>query len=282
MRSSLISFALMMTMFAGTSAPASESYAPNLVGALEIESQLEELSTLASKTSLSNPEQLRAVRLESRVNQVLMRAFFTLNATIARLNSEIAQASQLKQSLENKRTHKVQLMQAATFLTVGSIGATGNAISIPPKEPPTKGNILGAIANGTSVLLGSASIATQLSGQSVTVSGLKPNMLACLLAPDALDANEIPKLLRGYLNVVHPNASSSPAATLIEKWRRQRLLSNGSGDIALLCGLRGDTQRVDIRLLSRQITMLEDLRTTIFQMNHELNEVASSVPSTAI
>lgn len=127
---------------------------------------------------------------------------------------------------ELKRTRKVLLLNTLNFMTIGAIVVAGTGISINPRRPPTDGNILGSIANGTSILISLAALNTQLSGQSTQHVAIEPNLLSEVIFYDEkTTSSRLTHFLRGYISVRHGNSSESPAEVLLGKWKREKLLS---------------------------------------------------------
>jgi hypothetical protein len=238
-----------------------------------------QLKGLLAKPSV-NPWQVLYTR--QHLLEAVMSASLQVDATTARIDSEIAQANEFRSSLEAKRDHKENRINMASIATGGALGVVSSALQLSAKHAKA----------GNSVGIGAGVIVTVLSVMSLRAQNgrvgqfpFRSNMLAKLFdrPTDSTDAYSASVL--DFLNAV-------PAVDPDKLTRKQRLIRTwaqvgrlggvntpeGEGKIARLTGTYSENAKLSISDLEDREAMLGDLRAKLSLMKRDLAVFLASLP----
>lgn len=248
----------------------------------------EQLETLAKKLGITDEvtivkngtaaEPLVLLHAENYVNKKVASAYFDCGAVSAELLQEEADIRDRRLRLEQQRNTRILTTNSTNFLSRGAISAPAFGYSINPQHLPTKGNILGSIANGTSTLLSVVALAEGRSGRNKSRNG------ASILAPlffDDVPRDKITPYVWVYLNSAPLDQAGTSAGThrqrLVSKWIKAGLAPDPetvTGRRNLLKLLELEDDGLSIADLKRRETMLQGFRTTVLQMTKGLEQLS--------
>lgn len=247
----------------------------------------EQLELLAKKIGIneevkivksgSKSEPLVLLHAENYVNKKVASAYFDCSAVSAELLREEADIRDRRLRLEQQRNTRILTTNSVNFLSRGAISAPAFGYSINPQHLPTKGNILGSVANGTSTLLSIVALAEGRGGKSKVRGG--PSILAPLFFDD-VPKEKITPYVWVYLNsapVDQTETAGTHRQRLVSNWVKAGLVTDpktatGQRKLRWLLELENDGG-LSIGDLKKREAMLQGFRTTVLQMTKGLEQL---------
>lgn len=225
-----------------------------------------------------NKDPLVVLHAENTVNKKIASAYLDCSAVTSELIQEESNIRQRRLKLEAQRNTRILTTNSANFLSRGAISAPAFGYSINPKHLPTKGNILGSVANGTSTLLSVVALAEGRSGRDK--KSLGPSILSPLFFPDA-PRDKITPYVWIYLHSVPMDLPQGSDDThqnrLVSNWLKSDLIPDPktvAGKRKLRQLLELDSENgLNIGDLKKREIMLQGLRTTVLQMTKGLEQL---------
>jgi len=264
-----------------TSGPDSVGLSP---GAAEVAGLIHVLPLLERLGRLPEDERraamtLEALALREQILEGIIAASLEVDGVMAEIDSEMAQAREVRAYLESRRDRRIGVNTIANLVTGGGVGVFGQLLQI---KNSTAGNIVGAAAGGASTFLSVLAL-RQLQGGRQSL-GIAPNMLAKLFDRKPEFHSDYPEAVWRYLNSPPPTdaGTESRRERLIREWisigrvcpgctakaqSRIDLLTSG------ISAQRGQT----IDLLADREVMLADLRSQLSLMKRDLGRLATAL-----
>lgn len=237
---------------------------------------LDELST-APETDLA--AQIRRLKVKQKITDEMLVVILQVRDVSARIDRQVALLNRQRQSLEDGRDRASRLNSIANLLTNGVMQEIGQAGEMRVKE--TAGEEFELVAGGMTIALGALAL-KQESGKKQTVRGT-PNLLAKVFDRPVNNDVDYPPIVWWYLNTAPPGvpASNTRRQDLLDRWHRFGVLPkvNPSAEKRRATSLSNSGQRqvVTIDLLADQASLLEEVKTEIYQLDHDLLQLMISV-----
>ena len=257
------------------------------------ESNVEQMSQLAGLTPLLNRlkdlnkpgdsgRTLQALYTRQQILERVMGASLQVDATIARIEGEIAQANEYRNVLSEKRDRVENRLNLAGIGTGGALGVVSSALQISAKHAKA-GNSVGIGAGVIVTVISVMSLRAQ-NGKVASLS-FRSNMLAPLLDRRTESVDVYSPAVLGFLHAV-------PVADPEHLTRQQRLVKTWIqvGRLPALATAKGQTKidrltevssagiRQTINDLFDRRAMLEDLRAKLALMKRDLAAILVSLP----
>ncbi len=257
------------------------------------ESNLEQMSQLAGLTPLLNRlkelnkpgdsgRTLQALYARQQILEKVMGASLQVDATIARVEGEIAQANEYRNLLSDKRDRVANRLNLAGFAAGGALGVVSSALQLSAKHAKA-GNSVG-IGAGVIVTVISAMNLRAQNGKTSSFT-FRSNMLAPFLHRQTESVDVYSPAVLGFFDAV-------PVADPEHLTRKQRLLKTwlqvgrisdlntpkGQNKIDRLTEVSTGGVQENIDDLSDRGAMLEDLRAKLALMKRDLAAVLMTLP----
>jgi hypothetical protein len=218
---------------------------------------------------------LRALAIRQEITDAVLAASLEADGVVAEIDNEWAQARDVRSSLESRRDRRIVANTVANILIGGGMGVTGSLVQL---KNNNVGNILGAAAGGTAVVLSLIAMRQQKGGEQRL--GIAPNMLAKIFGRTAEFHSDYPEVVWTYLNSVPP-AGAGPEtrrARLIQYWTELGRISSestpeGRHKIDLLTSSVSGQKLLSIDVLSERAMMLSDVRAQVQLLKRDLGRL---------
>jgi hypothetical protein len=242
---------------------------------------LPELRELLKLTkSQADPSKLTPLR--QQLLEKVVAASLQVDATIAQIDNEIAQANEVRGYLSDKRDKAVNRANLLSIVTGGVLGATSEGLQLPSGENKAS-SIVGIAAGAMSSSLAISGIRAQKGG--TRLFDFNSNMLAGLFDRSTLEDSRYDPIVWSFLSDVAPTDPQglSRKERLIQTWitlKRIDLPSTSAGrnKIDRVTSQPSDKLLLTIDDLEDRAAMLADVRAKVSFLKRDLALLLSSLP----
>jgi hypothetical protein len=238
--------------------------------------QLNELVHNQSETS-------KITRLRQEIIEKVLAASLEVDATIAQIDNEIAQANEVRGYLSDKRDKAVNRANLLSIVSGGALGATSAELQLPSGD--NKASSIVGIAGGVlSSSLAISGIRAQKGG--TRLFDFNSNMLAELFDRSTLGDSRYDPIVWSFLNDVAPidEDGLTRKGRLIQTWIALKRTdppstSAGKDKIDRVTSQPSDKLPLTIDDLEDRSAMLEDVRAKISFLKRDLAALLLSMPN---
>ena len=238
--------------------------------------QLNELVHNQSETS-------KITRLRQEIIEKVLAASLEVDATIAQIDNEIAQANEVRGYLSDKRDKAVNRANLLSIVSGGALGATSAGLQLPSRD--NKASSIVGIAGGVlSSSLAISGIRAQKGG--TRLFDFNSNMLAELFDRSTLGDSHYDPIVWSFLNDVAPTDEDglTRKGRLIQTWIALKRTdppstSTGKNKIDRVTSQPSDKLPLTIDDLEDRSAMLEDVRAKISFLKRDLAALLLSMPN---
>lgn len=216
-----------------------------------------------------------ALSLRQQITETVLTTSLEVDGVFAEIDSEIAQANEVRAYLESRRDRTVGINTIANIVTGGGVGVLGQLLQI---KNNTLGNLVGAAAGGASSVLSTFALRQQRGGKSAL--GIAPNMLAKIFGRTPEFHSEYPQNVWLYLNNAPPTMTGPETRRqhLIKHWTELRRIDatdteKGRRKVELLTSSISTQRALTIDQLSDRTAMLGDVRAQVALMKRDLSKL---------
>jgi hypothetical protein len=253
--------------------PVSES-AAQLVGVLSELTQLQQLST-----STTPVDRWQLLWLHQRITEQVMTASLEVDATLARIDNEVARANELRGYLADNRDRTVNRNNLLGVIVGGGLGATGSAMQFSSN--------LAKPGDGVAIGAGVLSAGFGLLGIRAQTGKTSPfnfdsNLLAEFFDRPVLPGSRYPQAIWTFLNQEPLNGP--PGLTrkqdLLQSWVLVKRIDSlsATGKIDRVTSQPSELLKLSIDDLEDRAAMLQDVRARISFLKRDLAALLASLP----
>jgi hypothetical protein len=224
----------------------------------------------------------KIVPLRQQILEKVVAASLQVDATIAQIDNEIAQANEVRGYLSDKRDKAVSRANLLSVVSGGSLGATSSALQLPSGDNKAS-SIVGIAAGVLSSSLAISGIRSQKGG--TRRFDFNSNMLAELFDRSTLEDSRFDSIVWSFLNDVAPTDPEglTRKERLIQTWitlKRTDPPSTAAGKnkIDRVTSQPSDGLSLTIDDLEDRSAMLEDVRAKVSFLKRDLAHVILSLP----
>jgi hypothetical protein len=255
----------------------------NLPGLL---ANLDQLKARAQNTDTGSAKTLDALSartelLEGRQEYAkrILKASLEVDYVLSSIDGEQHRFEQMRADLESNRDTSVLLTNIAIEVSGGILWVLSCSFSIASETKPqynVKDGVNGIIAGALPSFLGLYAL-YQLRGPARKLP-VNPNMLAPILGTGQDAHHYYPKSVMDFLNATPTGQSTSRRQAMIAQWAKSKSISkpdskNYERSTQIISGTLAQRRALTISLISKQQTMLSDLRTQVCSMKRGLLEL---------
>jgi hypothetical protein len=251
-----------------------------LDGTARLAGVLNEVTELRHIAGSKTPvDRWRLLWLHLRISERVIAESLQVDATIAQIDNEIAQANEVHSFLSDKRDRTVSRANLLGVLVGGGMGATSSGLQLSSTlDKPAAAVGIGAGALSAGIAL--AGIHAQ-KGESEDFL-FSSNMLAEFFDRPILPDSHYPETVWTFLDETAPTgpADVSRKTQLVQGWMRvKRIDSLGSTDkIARLTSEPSEGLKLSIDDFEDRAAMLQDVRARISFLKRDLGRLLASLP----
>ena len=253
--------------------PVSESVA-QLAGVHSELTQLEKISTGAAPV-----DRWQILWLHQRITEKVTATSLEVDATLAKIDNEVARANELRGYLADRRDRAVNRDNLLSVIVGGGLGATGSAMQF-SSSLSNPGNAVGIAAGAVSVGFGLMGIRAQ-TGKTSRFD-FDSNMLAEFFDRPVLPDSRYHPAIWTFLNQQAPNAP--PGITrkqdLLQIWVQVKRIDSlaSTEKIDHVTSEPSELLSLSIDDLEDRVAMLEDVRARISFLKRDLATLLASLP----
>jgi hypothetical protein len=273
-----ISTALAYAQINNNFEPASASSVEVTARLIGVEDQIEQLSKL-SQLPAGN---WQVISLRQRIYGEVLAAALEVDATTAQIDNEIAQASELRGYLADRRDRSVNRSNLLSALIGGGMSAASAGLQLPAGQ--TKPSAIVGIAGGTAASGLAVSGILEQKGRT-QVFAFDSNMLAVLFDKPALPDSRYAPIVSNFLSNVAPTDPGrlTRKQRLIATWVALKRIDSpdsatGKDKINRVTSQPSQGIRLTIDDLEDRVAMLQDVRAKLSFLKRDLAVLLTSLP----
>jgi hypothetical protein len=230
----------------------------------------------------NQPDPSKITPLRQIIIEKVLAASLEVDATIAQIDNEIAQANEVRGYLSDKRDKAVNRANLLSIVSGGTLGATSAGLQLPSGDNKAS-SIVGIAAGVVSSSLAISGIRAQKGG--TRLFDFSSNMLAEVLDRPALGDSRYDPIVWSFLNDVAPSDEEglTRKERLIQTWITLRRTdppstSAGKNKIDRVTSQPSDKLPLTIDDLEDRSAMLQDVRAKISFLKRDLAALLLSLP----
>jgi hypothetical protein len=258
--------------------PASAEEVASSTGLLPLFHRLQEIMTLPPGAA----NQLEVLSLRQEVLEDVVSSSLQVDATIAQIDNEIAQAGELRGYLADKRDRTVNLLNLSSIATGGVLGIVGSALQLSP-QLARAGNATGIVSGGVTSTLSSIGLRAQ-KGE-VRRFTFPSNMLAELFNRPVEPNSEYPSAVWQFITSVAPTDQDkiTRQQRLIRTWVEVERIDppdtpKGKRKVEHVTSQPSAGYKLTIDDLEDRVAMLQDVRAKVSFMKRDLSALLQALP----
>jgi hypothetical protein len=247
---------------------------------------LDQLKTRVQNTDPSTPKTLEALTarqdlLEARqeYERRVLKASLEVDYVMAAIDGEQNRFEVMRTDLESNRDTSVLLTNIAAQVSNGVLWILSCSYTLASRTQPKydlNDGVNGILAGAIPTVLSLYAL-YQLRGPAKNLP-VNPNMLAPLLGTGQDARHYYPKSVMDFLNTAPAGQSASRRQLLIAQWEKTKSLNKpGAKDYdraaQIISGTIAQRRALTIALISKQQSMLSDLRTQVCSMKRGILEL---------
>lgn len=243
--------------------------------------ELERLVELAAQDNHDSLQRQEVAELKLELTETVLAALLEVQSANAQIETEEAEAREIRAQLEQRRDRAINYNSAANFVSGGVSDILGGAFELSPRTAKT-GSIVDILGGGIQTCLSILALREQ-AGRGHTATS-NPNMLARLFELKADDDSQYSDLIWKYLNSPPLNSRDglSRRQVLLNNWAELGRFNRKSQKdyqhtVAQLSDSIGKVHTVNISLLGNRARMLADLSALVAQVNRDLLELMRTI-----
>jgi hypothetical protein len=224
----------------------------------------------------------KVVGLRQQIVEKVLAASLQVDATIAQIDNEIAQANEVRGYLSDRRDKAVNRANLLSVVSGGTLGATSSALQLPSGNTKAS-SIVGIAAGVVSSSLAVSGIRSQKGG--TRKFDFNSNMLAELFDRPMLEDSRFDAIVWSFLNDVAPTDADGMTrkARLIQTWISLKRTDSpataaGKNKIDRVTSQPADGLALTIDDLEDRAAMLEDVRAKVSFLKRDLAGLLLSLP----
>lgn len=244
---------------------------------------LEKLLHMRDPSELTDRQLIERLTLKQDLINAILQAMLEIHGVDARVNYEIAQATEIRAYFEDRRDRAIRLNSLANIVSGALVTGIGNSLDLTPHPgAELAGDVVELGGGGVQAMLGAYAL-KQSKGETRPVQA-PPNMLAKVLGKETDNRTDLPPAVWKYLNTVPADAQDGETRRqrLLRRWNHLGLLSGRTPRdrqerIANLTSTVSGTHKLNIDLLDDRSRMLTDFVALVLQMERGLLELLQLV-----
>jgi hypothetical protein len=247
-------------------------------GVIQVLSEINQLNELVR----NQPDPSKITPLRQIIIEKVLAASLEVDATIAQIDNEIAQANEVRGYLSDKRDKAVNRANLLSIVSGGTLGATSAGLQLPSGDNKAS-SIVGIAAGVVSSSLAISGIRAQKGG--TRLFDFSSNMLAEVLDRPALGDSRYDPIVWSFLNDVAPSDEEglTRKERLIQTWITLRRTdppstSAGKNKIDRVTSQPSNKLPLTIDDLEDRSAMLQDVRAKISFLKRDLAALLLSLP----
>ncbi len=230
---------------------------------------------LYDKKNVASPA--RKVELRRYIREAIIESYLDAASVQAEAERESSVLTALRQSVMGRRDKRVEINNAANFITAGTLNTVGSVLDFSTVVPPFKANICQLLSGSISTVM-SAYAVKQSNGGKTKGQG-EPTVIAELFGRPTTERTEYPESVWRF---IHGNSLEQPGKSRIqvleEKWIKKGFLEKHGSKREMLkldfvSGVTGKTKSMTIDDLNDQIAMIADISEMTSRMTHHLRDL---------
>jgi hypothetical protein len=248
-------------------------------GVIQVLSEINQLNELVR----NQPDPSKITPLRQIIIEKVLAASLEVDATIAQIDNEIAQANEVRGYLSDKRDKAVNRANLLSIVSGGTLGATSAGLQLPSGDNKAS-SIVGIAAGVVSSSLAISGIRAQKGG--TRLFDFSSNMLAELFDRSTLDDSRYDPIVWSFLNEVAPTDEEgfTRKERLIQTWITLKRTdppstSTGKNKIDRVTSQPSDKLPLTIDDLEDRSAMLQDVRAKISFLKRDLAALLRSLPN---
>jgi hypothetical protein len=240
----------------------------------------EDIARLRDLLGREDADRWQVLWLHQRVMERVMSASLQVDATIAQIDNEIAQANEERGFLSDKRDRRVSRANLLSVIIGGGLGATSSGLQLSSTlNKPAAAVGIGAGAASAGLAL--AGIHAQKGG--TQVFGFGSNMLAEFFDRPMLPDSRYPSTVWTFLSEAPPSGvggGGTRREQLLQSWVRLKRIDSleRKDKIDHLSSRPEDGLRLTIDDYEDRAAMLEDVRARVAYLKRDLGLLLASLP----
>ena len=260
--------------------PAVLSRAPALDATARLVGVQNEISRLhALSVPGAIPDRWQMLSLHQRIYERITAVSLQVDATMAQIDNEVAQANEIRGYLADRRDRRVNRANLLGIIVGGGLGATSSGLQLSSAlDKPAAG--VGIGAGALSAGFGVAGIRAQ-QGETARFN-FNSNMLAELFDQPVLPDSHYPATIAAFLDeqpLSNANGQTRKQQ-LIQTWLQVKRIDslNSTGKIEHVTSQPSAQARLSIDDFEDRAAMLQDLRARISFLKRDLGALLASLP----
>jgi hypothetical protein len=225
---------------------------------------------------------LELLSLRQDILEGVTSSSLQVDATIAQIDNEIAQCSELRGYLADKRDHTVNLLNLSSIATGGALGVVSSALQLSARTSKA-GNATGIVSGAVTSTLSAFGLKTQKGQQ--RRFGFPSNMLAELFNRSVEPNSEYPLPVWQFMTSVAPTDEDkiTRQQRLIRTWVQVKRIDppdtvKGKLKIEHVTSRPSDGYKLTIDDLEDRVAMLQDVRAKLSFMKRDLGVLLQALP----
>jgi hypothetical protein len=271
---------LALTLPAAAQTETEQAKQSALDGTARLVGVLDEVSELRlAAASSSTPDRWRILWLHQHISERVMAASLQVDATIAQIDNEIAQANEVHSFLADKRDRTVARANLLSAMIGGGLGATSSGLQL--------SSALNKPAAGVGIGAGTASAGLAIAGIHAQKGKTEEfrfdsNMLSEFFDRPALPDSHYPKTVWTFLNETAPSEpeDATRKTQLMQGWVRVKRIESlqDAQKIGRVTSQPDEGLRLSIDDFEDRAAMLQDVRARISYLKRDLGALLASLP----
>jgi hypothetical protein len=258
--------------------PPSAEQVAKATGLLPLFNRLQGMA--ATPSAATNP--LEVLSLRQAILEAVMSSSLQVDATMAQIDNEIAQAGELRGYLVDRRDREVNLLNLTSLATGGVLTVVSSALQLSP-HLARKGNAVGIGSGVLTTTLSVVGLKAQ-KGQSERFN-FPSNMLAQLFGQPTEPTSQYPPAIWEFMTSVAPTDPDkiTRQQRLIRTWVQVGRIDppqspKGREKIERVTSRPSDDYKLTIDDLEDRQAMLQDLRAKLSLMKRDLGALLQALP----
>lgn len=233
------------------------------------------LQELADKQN--PPGAFKAMALQNYIDDVILQTYFDAAAFMGEAEREQTRLESFRSRLVAARDKKVEINNAANFISSGTLNTVGSAISMPSRVDNVTSNINQLISGVVSTGLSSYALKQNHGGK--TVGWSKPTVLAELFGRPTDMMTAYPESVWRFFHCSMPECSGMTRVQWLEQFWLDRKHIEPAGSrrlqrkLDIVSGVPSTLKDVTISDISDQIDMIADVEIVTSQMIQQLRNL---------
>ncbi|MBX9722871.1 MAG: hypothetical protein K2X81_15830 [Candidatus Obscuribacterales bacterium] len=220
---------------------------------------------------------LRKVELRRYIREAIIESYLDAASVQAEAERESSMLSELRQSVKCRRDKRVEINNAANFITAGTLNTIGSCLDFSTVVPPFEANVCQLLSGAVSTVMSTYALKQSNGGK--TRGQSEPTVIAELFGRPCTERTEYPESVWRFL---HGSSLDQPGKSRIqvleERWIKNGYLEKHGSKreklkLDFVSGVTAKTKSMTIDDLNDQIAMIADISEMTSRMTHHLRDL---------